>query len=158
MRRIRKIVIHCSASRNCDPSVTRDVIDRWHRERGWRMVGYHYVIEVDGQMQIGRPETRVGAHVSGHNEDSIGICMVGTDSFTEDQWATLKILVSELMERYPQADVYGHRDLSPDKDGDGKIEKWEWLKICPGFEVLDWLEGDMEPLEGHTCESLKKAS
>ena len=59
----------------------------------------------------------------------------------------------ELKERYPQARICGHRDLSPDINGDGTIEPNEWLKTCPGFTVADWLAGDMAPLAGHICEA-----
>lgn len=138
MRQISHIIIHCSASQNGDARVTRDVIDRWHRERGWNGIGYHYVIEVDGTRAQGRPESVIGAHVEGQNANSIGVCMVGTDRFSRAQWDELAVLVADLAARYPDADIKGHRDYSPDKNGDGIIEPWEWMKTCPGFDVKTW--------------------
>ena len=83
------------------------------------------------------------------DRDSIGICMVGTDRYSVAQWGALANLVSGLRKTYPNARLVGHRDLSPDKNGDGTIEPSEWLKTCPGFNVADWVRGDMEPLAGH---------
>lgn len=145
MREIRDIVIHCSASANGDARVTRDVIDGWHRAKGWRGIGYHYVIEADGRLAVGRPESEIGAHVAGSNARSIGVCMVGTDRFSFEQWDELAVLVRELVERYPGARVLGHRDFSPDQDGDGVIEPWEWFKVCPGFDVAAWRAAGMDP-------------
>jgi len=139
MRTIRHIIIHCSATPNGDARFTLEDIDRMHRERGWRKVGYHYVIECDGLVRVGRQEEEIGAHVEGQNANSIGVCMIGTDAFSAAQWQSLKRLVAELQDRYPDADVKGHRDYSPDLDGDGIIEPREWLKLCPGFAVKDWL-------------------
>lgn len=138
MRQIKHIVVHCSASKNGDPRVNAGVIDRWHRERGWKRIGYHYVIEVNGAVSIGRLEDEIGAHVEGSNAHSVGICMVGTDAFSRAQWEALKQLVDGLTFRYPGAQVLGHRDFSPDKDGDGIVEPWEWVKTCPGFDVAEW--------------------
>lgn len=147
MRTITGIVIHCSASANGDSRVTRDVIDGWHREKGWRKIGYHYVIEVDGFIKPGRDLEEIGAHVEGSNAHTVGICMVGTDRFAQAQWNSLAAIVRELREKYPEATVMGHRDYSPDKDGDGVIEPWEWLKTCPGFDVAAWIENGMAPAE-----------
>ena len=146
MREIRHIIIHCSASANGDGRVTREVIDGWHRQRGWNGIGYHFVLHVDGTLHAGRPVEQIGAHVEGQNSSSIGICMVGTDKFTPAQWEGLARLVSSLQERFPAADILGHRDYSPDLNGDGIIQPREWTKICPGFDVRTWLGGGMEPL------------
>lgn len=143
MRPITQIVIHCSASVNGDARVTRDEIERWHKLRGFRAIGYHYVIHVDGTLHLGRPLEEVGAHVAGSNAYSIGICMVGTDRFSLEQWSTLRDLIVRLQERFQAARVVGHRDLSPDLDGDHVVEPWEWLKICPGFDVAAWRKAGM---------------
>lgn len=157
MRKIKFIVIHCSASKNGDARITAEVIDRWHRERGFAKIGYHYVIEVDGELVIGRPEEEIGAHVAGSNANSIGVCMVGTDRFTAAQWLTLRQLVQGLRHKYPEARVLGHRDFSPDKDGDGTIEEWEWLKTCPGFDVTAWIARDYDPFQENVHESARPA-
>ena len=142
MRTITKIVIHCSATRE-GQSVTVKDIDKWHKDRGYGEIGYHYVVYLDGSIHKGRDEEKIGAHVLGHNTDSIGICYVGgldkfgksKDTRTDEQKKSLIKLIGELKERYPRASLLGHRDLSPDINGDGKIDKWEWLKDCPCFDV-----------------------
>lgn len=144
MRKINYIVLHCSATREGKPFGIRD-IDRWHRERGFRQVGYHYVIELDGTIRKGRDLAQIGAHVAGCNADSIGICYIGgldadgkpCDTRTEEQRAAMFYLLQQLRERFPDAVICGHRDLSPDRNGNGVIEPWEWLKACPCFDAID---------------------
>ena len=153
-RAITAIVIHCSASPNGKP-VTRDDIDRWHREKGWRMIGYHRVVEIDGAIKVGRHLKEVGAHVAGQNAHTVGICMIGTDQFTMEQWGALATLVSELLMLYPDANVLGHRDYSPDLNGDGIIEPWEFFKTCPGFDVSAWRQGGFQPPIGHVIDAWK---
>lgn len=144
MRPIRAIVIHCSASPNGRP-VTLEDIDSWHKQRGWKGVGYHYVIEADGTIREGRPINEIGAHVAGSNAKTIGICMVGTDKFSRGQWESLSLIHDQLGAQFPEAQWLGHRDFSPDKDGDGYIEEWEWVKTCPGFDVREWENNNMIP-------------
>lgn len=142
MRTITKIVIHCSATREGQAVTVKDIA-RWHKDRGYREIGYHYVVYLDGSIHKGRDEEKIGAHVLGHNTDSVGICYVGgldkfgksKDTRTDEQKKSLIKLIGELKERYPRASLLGHRDLSPDINGDGKIDKWEWLKDCPCFDV-----------------------
>ena len=136
------IVVHSSATR-LEMDVDVEVIRGWHRRKGYSDIGYHYVILPSGVVQPGRPENAVGAHVQGYNARSIGICLVGgldgnnepTDNYTGLQKAALWRLIDELEDRYPEATVLGHRDLSPDRDGDGVVERHEWLKACPCFDV-----------------------
>ena len=126
--------MHCTASREGQPLTVAD-IDKMHRARGWNGIGYHYV---------GRSVEKAGAHVSGHNADSIGICYVGgldgsgnpKDTRTEVQKAAIRELVNELCRKYTTVvEVRGHRDYSPDLNGNGVIEPFEWLKACPCFDV-----------------------
>lgn len=148
MRVIKKLVVHCSAT-PATSDIGRREIDRWHRARGFLRIGYHYVIRRDGSVEEGRPEADPGAHVEGHNKDSIGICMVGgvaadgkkgEDNFTPAQYTSLHAVLRGLHGRYPQAAVMGHRDLSPDRNGDGRITRNEWMKECPSFDVGEWLK------------------
>lgn len=142
----KKVVWHCSASRP-QSDIGAKEIREWHRGRGFYDIGYALVIRRDGTIEAGRHLDDIGAHVAGHNSDSVGICMVGgldaegrsfanrPDLFTAAQWESARV-VYELMRRmYPYAVHYGHRDLSPDKDGDGQVEQHEWLKTCPGWNV-----------------------
>jgi hypothetical protein len=178
-REITLIVIHCSASPDGvslfegepgAPGFTTpvEVIDRWHAKRGFRRalqwrermnpdlasIGYHFVLYTNGATVTGRHMDEVGAHVVGNNLTSLGICMIGTERFTRDQWRSLKQLVELLQLKYPSARVCGHRDLSPDQNNDGLVEPWEWLKTCPGFDVAAWLEREMEPDPRHVIEPL----
>ena len=117
------IVIHCSASPNGREDTAED-IHRWHKEKGWDGIGYHYVIERKGKLVAGRPEYWQGAHASGHNKNSIGVCLIGTDKFTIEQWSILENLIRKLSIKYPKAKVKGHNELSG--------------KRCPGFDVQKW--------------------
>lgn len=133
MRKINKIIIHCSDSAWADA----DVIDAWHKERGWDGIGYHAVInngyrknsrefdtKADGLIQMGRELSTTGAHCRGHNKDSLGICLVGIDKFTSNQWYSLRQLVSVWRQLY-QVDegmVQGHNYFDDHK-------------TCPNFDV-----------------------
>ena len=146
---IDAIIIHCSATR-AGQDVRAADIDKWHKERGFAMIGYNYVIDLDGTVEVGRPLTMDGAHcntagLSGvaYNKHSIGICYVGgldasgkpADTRTTEQKLALANLVYKLMDEYPIVEVIGHRDASPDKNGDGVISRNEWIKQCPCFDV-----------------------
>lgn len=146
---IDAIVIHASATRE-GQDVRMSDIDKWHKERGFACCGYHYVIDLDGKVEVGRPLSMDGAHcntkgVSGksYNKHSVGICYVGgldkdgnaKDTRTEAQKKAMRELIDSLMDKYPIIEVIGHRDASPDQNGDGQITKNEWIKLCPCFEV-----------------------
>lgn len=145
---IKYIVVHCSATRP-SANVGRVEIDNWHRRRGWKGIGYHYVIKRDGTVEEGRKLTEIGAHVHGYNTVSWGVCMVGglneetgkpEDNFTDKQYHSLEDLLNTLHSLKPDAEIVGHRDLSPDVNGDGIIQKWEWVKDCPCFDVRDFIK------------------
>lgn len=166
---IDTIVIHCSATPDGQRIATAEV-DRWHEVRGFRRdmaiapdyapmlrhIGYHFIVH-DGFVDGGRPLRETGAHVAGHNARSIGICLVGTRRYTERQWDMLARCVTSLRADWPRiARVVGHRDLSPDVDGDGSVEPHEWLKTCPGFDVAAWLAGGMAPPPEHVFPPLSR--
>ena len=142
MRTINLIVIHCSATRE-DKSFTEYDLDICHRRRGFNGTGYHFYIRKNGDIKSTRPLERIGAHTRGFNKESIGICYEGgldahgcpADTRTPEQRAALKLLVHQLLETFPGSRVCGHRDLSPDRNGNGEIEPEEWIKACPCFEV-----------------------
>jgi len=135
MREINKVVIHCAATKP-DMDIGVKEIDRWHRQRGFFSVGYHYVIRRDGVTEMGRPEEVVGAHARGHNKDSIGVCLVGgiddqgkpENNFTPEQWGVLANLIRDFEERFPGIEIVGHRDLP------------NVSKDCPCFDVITFLE------------------
>jgi N-acetylmuramoyl-L-alanine amidase len=140
------LVVHCSAT-PANRDIGRAEIDNMHRQRGFRMIGYHFVIRRDGRVEIGRPETEPGAHVEGFNNRSLGICLVGgvlpdgktaESNFTPAQYNSLASLLRSRTALYPHAEVLGHRDLSPDTNRDGKVSPNEWLKQCPCFDVKPW--------------------
>lgn len=149
MNKIDAIVIHCSATR-AGQDVRAADIDKWHKERGFSCIGYHYIIDLDGTVEFGRRLPKAGAHcntagLSGesYNNHSIGICYIGgldengepADTRTDEQKTAMHELVLRLMEKYPIVEVIGHRDASTDKNGDGEISKNEWIKMCPCFDV-----------------------
>lgn len=118
MRQIDSIIIHCSATEAGHDFTAAD-IDRWHRERGFEMIGYHYVIRLDGRIERGRPVERPGAHCTGHNARSIGICYIGglldkrpRDTRTKTQIAAMRQLVNDLQRQYPSASVHGHNEFA----------------------------------------------
>lgn len=132
------IVVHCSAS---VPDIKTDakVIDRWHRQRGFLMVGYHFVIKTDGIIEPGRDLDSIGAHVVNYNANSIGICMVGgvdkdqkaVNNFSKEQFASLKALLTTLHAKHPKAVIQGHRDFP-------KV-----AKDCPCFDVKPWVKANV---------------
>lgn len=128
MRKIDKIIIHCSATKE-GVNVTPSHIREWHLVRGFYDIGYHFVITLDGIVHVGRPLSEVGAHCQGWNINSIGICYVGgldiqgkpKDTRTEAQKNSLSRLVYELKQSFPKATVHGHNEFAN--------------KACPCFDV-----------------------
>ena len=140
MRPLNEIIIHCTATRaewmgNSPTSAKVAEIDRWHRDRGFNQIGYHYLIDRDGTVATGRPLEKVGAHVKGRNTGSIGISLFGghgssendafADNYTPQQEAALLKLLRDLREKYPSIKtVSGHNQYA--------------AKACPGFNVPRW--------------------
>ena len=128
-RNIRELIVHCSATpEGKDYSV--DTIRQWHLQRGFSDIGYHYVIYRDGSIHIGRDESIIGAHCTGHNTNSIGICYIGgcasdgitpKDTRTTEQKQSLVKLLKELKTKYPQASIHSHKDFTN--------------KACPSFDA-----------------------
>ena len=141
------IVVHCTAT-PADFDIGVEWVRKVHKAKGWRDVGYHYVIKRDGTVESGRPQQETGAHVKYFNSVSVGVALVGgvdnnhkaENNFTKEQFSSLLKLVKKLKGEYTGAKILGHRDLSPDKNKDGKITQDEWLKECPSFDVNKWLQ------------------
>lgn len=139
---MRYLVIHCSATL-CSRAYTPEQLEADHRARGFRKAGYHYYIRKNGDVVRMRPESEMGAHVKGYNRSSLGICYEGgldengqpADTRTEEQRVALKELLYRLVCRYPGVQIVGHRDLSADRNGDGRVSPDEWIKWCPCFDA-----------------------
>jgi N-acetylmuramoyl-L-alanine amidase len=146
-KRTDALVIHCTATL-AHQDFRRVDIDAMHKRRGWPGIGYHYIITLGGKVEAGRkPDLSVGAHVGGFNANTLGISYVGglrsgdakpIDTRTPEQTTAMVGLLSKLLEKYPTAVILGHRDLSPDLDGDDEIEPHEWMKMCPCFNAGPW--------------------
>lgn len=129
MRKIKEIIVHCTATKE-GKNYTVSQIRRWHLQRGFSDIGYHFVIYLDGTIVRGRPVEQIGAHCLKHNRHSIGVCYVGgldstgrfaKDTRTEAQKQSLTALLSLLHVKYPQASIHGHREFAN--------------KSCPCFDV-----------------------
>ena len=144
MRKIDLIVIHCSATRE-DRDFTENALGIAHRRRGFNGIGYHFYIRKNGDIKTTRPIEKIGAHAKGCNAHSIGICYEGgldtngrpKDTRTLWQKHSLQVLVKALQIDYPDVHICGHRDLSPDLNGNGEIEPEEWVKACPCYNVSE---------------------
>jgi len=125
---ITEIIVHCTAT-PYRRDVTVGDITRYHRQRGFETVGYHYVVRLDGTVEQGRPVDYVGAHCLGHNAYSIGVAYVGgldaagrpADTRTPAQRAALACLIVDLKRKYDHATVHGHREFA--------------AKACPCFDA-----------------------
>ena len=135
MREIKQIIIHCSATKPTQ-NITAKNIERWHvEERGWRAIGYHYVITRAGDLEKGRDIDDTGAHALGYNANSIGVCLVGglddngkpEQNYTANQYYSLKKLLDVLCVTFPDAVIMGHNEVSD--------------KACPCFNVGEWWNG-----------------
>jgi N-acetylmuramoyl-L-alanine amidase len=144
MRQINRIILHCTATRpdfmlGSAPVDKVAEIRRWHtlpppKGRGWADIGYHFLIDRNGTVIQGRPVEKVGAHVAGHNADSIGISLFGghgsaatdqfSENFTERQRLALLALIKTLHQRFPAATIHGHNEYA--------------AKACPGFDAQAW--------------------
>ncbi len=130
MRVINKIIIHCSATKEGN-NVTASTIDQWHKDRGWKGIGYHYVVALDGGIEYGRSIYETGAHVKNQNEGSIGICYIGglgqsmkpKDTRTPEQKESLLLLLKTLKKMHPEATIHGHNEFS--------------AKACPCFNAKE---------------------
>lgn len=130
MRKINEIIVHCSATPS-GRQVTVNQIDAWHRERGFKCIGYHYIVYLDGSIHSGRTENEIGAHCLGHNANSIGVCYVGgcssaspstpADTRTPAQKKALVDILKQLKAKYPNASIHGHCDYA--------------AKACPCFNA-----------------------
>jgi len=141
--KVKKVIVHCTATRPdwmavSTPDQKMDAIRTWHTEKGWSDVGYHLGIDRGGQVVLGRPMHKQGAHVKGENKNSIGIALFGgfgsssedqpLRNFTQEQMDALSVEIKKIKQQHgADVTVHGHNEFAN--------------KACPGFDVGDWLEG-----------------
>lgn len=129
MREIKKIIVHCSAS-DLKEHDSVEVIKQWHvKDNGWNDIGYHYVITKNGDVHQGRPLKEVGAHCSGHNLDSVGVCLTGENEFSPDQFFSLAWLINHLLESNPSINQVKPHSFYNDK------------KTCSNFKLRIFEQG-----------------
>lgn len=116
------LVVHCSDTPD-DEALTAVDIHQMHLGFGWDGVGYHRVISRDGIIEHGRPDYWVGAHVYEHNNESLGVCLIGRNDFTEAQMDALEMVLKDWKQRYPKAKICGHCDFDNTE------------KTCPNFDA-----------------------
>lgn len=149
LSQIKYLTIHCAAT-PAGRVHTAAEVTRWDVER-FGQPSYHHVCQLDGTTVRTLLDTQIGAHVGGQNTGNIGVCYVGglklvggrlmpADTRTRAQGAAMLTLIADYRRRFPGIVIRGHRDWSPDRDGDGVIEKHEWLKDCPCFDAAAWLK------------------
>ena len=117
-REVKLLVVHCSATR-CNKNFSVEALRRCHLARGFASIGYHFYITRDGEVHICRPVHQIGAHATGWNDKSIGICYEGgldaeghpADTLTPEQFEQLEQLLSRLLKLFPKAQLRGHRDM-----------------------------------------------
>ena len=152
-KRINQIIIHCADTPN-GKIFTAEDIDQWHKSRGFhrnttlskwsnlKHIGYHFVIHLNGSVLIGRQDNETGAHAKHHNLNSIGICLIGRNKFTPQQWDSLKELTLILQRKHTRIDaqnIIGHRQVNEHKS-------------CPNFSVQNWLGNQRQALPDHILE------
>ena len=139
-RKIDLLILHCAATPE-SKHFTVEQIDKWHKQRGWSGIGYHFVIYLDGSVHKGRSIDKIGAHTIGKNTNSIGVCYIGgcnadmraKDTRTPEQIEARKQLCIEAIKEYPSIKIAGHNDFAN--------------KACPSFDVGKWLESIQIPKE-----------
>jgi len=132
MRKINKIIVHCSATREGE-NYTVDTIRSWHVDgRGWSDIGYHFYIDLYGEIHKGRDIAKIGAHCKSQNRNSIGICYCGgveadgktpKDTRLDCQKEALVAVLRTLKAMYPEAVIHSHNDFA--------------RKACPSFNATE---------------------
>ena len=131
MRDLNRIILHCSATKE-GQDFSADTIRGWHvNGRGWSDIGYHWVIRLDGSIEVGRPLEKSGAHTKGHNKDSVGVCYIGgcdadgkpKDTMNPEQEKAWRMIVLSLRTLYGDLTIHGHNEFAK--------------KACPSFIVKE---------------------
>lgn len=141
MRKIERIFVHCTAS---SQAWGVGELSAEFKRKGWKNPGYHYVVTSDGRIHQMLDDSKVSNGVKGYNSTSVNVAYVGgidakgkaVDNRTAAQKKALVDLLKILRKRYPKAKILGHRDISPDQNGNGRVDQWERIKECPCFDVI----------------------
>lgn len=142
MRKIKRIFVHCTAS--SQKATANDIMAEFKR-KGWKNPGYHYLIDTAGGLHSLLDEEKVSNGVKGYNGTSVNVAYIGgidskgksVDNRTAEQKACMLALLKQLKGKYPKAVIMGHRDISPDTNGNGIVDPWERLKDCPCFDAME---------------------
>lgn len=140
MRTIKYIAVHCTAG---SQHTTIKELQQEFKRKGWKNPGYHYVVAADGTITQLLDEDKVSNGVKGYNSMLINVAYIGgidaegkpVDNRTDAQKASLAGLLGVLRKKYPTATIQGHRDFSPDRNRNGRIEPSEYIKACPCFDA-----------------------
>lgn len=140
MREIKYIVLHCTAGNQKE---TIEELKAGFKSRGWKNNGYHIVVNGNGKRFDITPLETIANGVAGHNSKSIHVSYMGgidakgkaKDTRTDEQKIQLLSIVKELKQKFPEAEILGHRDFSPDTNHNGKVDQVEWIKVCPCFDA-----------------------
>ena len=141
MRKIERIFVHCTAS---SQAWGVGELSAEFKRKGWKNPGYHYVVTSDGRIHQMLDDSKVSNGVKGYNSTSVNVAYVGgidakgkaVDNRTAAQKKALVDLLKILRKRYPKAKILGHRDISPDQNGNGIVDQWERIKECPCFDAI----------------------
>ena len=126
-KNIKLLVVHCSDTDD-NQKLTAVDLHKMHLKFGWDGIGYHKVICRSGLIENGRPEYWIGAHAQGFNDRSLGVCLIGKNKFTENQFSSLKLVIQDWKRKYPKAEIVGHNQITKSN------------KTCPNFNVKEWCE------------------
>ncbi len=129
-KKVVLLVVHCSDTPNSQNLSAID-IHKMHLDFGWDGIGYHKIIKRSGEIENGRPEYWIGAHVKGKNDISLGVCLIGKDSFTKKQLISLERILKKWKMKYPNAKIVGHKDTG------------NTSKSCPNFNVISWAKDNL---------------
>ena len=127
---IKYLIVHCSDTPD-EKIMSVENIHEMHLGFGWDGIGYHKIILRNGKIECGRPEYWIGAHVRGLNDQSLGVCLIGKSKFTNSQFKSLKLVLSNWKKKYPNTIIIGHRDSV------------KTTKTCPNFDVQLWCKENL---------------
>lgn len=146
MREIKYIAVHCTAG---SQRQTIADLQAEFKRKGWKYPGYHCVIAPDGKITQLLDDSKVSNGVKGYNSVTVNVAYIGgidsegkaIDNRTDAQKKALRQLLGNLKKKYPDAVIQGHRDFSPDTNGNGTVDPWERIKECPCFDAKEEYKG-----------------